>query len=113
MNIGVESYGHAVILNLKGELTEDSLEALRQAVDRELGGREVVDVVLNMEQVPFIDSAALEYLLELQDQLAERFGQVRLLQCDQNVGKILEITRLDTAFEVFEEVSQAIKALET
>lgn len=112
MNIGVESYGHAVVLNLKGELTEDALGAFQQAIDHQLEGREVVDIVLNLQEVPFVDSAALERLVDLQDRLAERLGQVRLLKCDPNVRKILEMTRLDTVFEMFEDASEAVKALE-
>jgi len=37
MNITAESYGHAVILNLKGDLTEDSLRAFMQVIDHHLG----------------------------------------------------------------------------
>jgi len=111
MNVTAESYGHAVILNLKGELTEDSLNALRQAVDHylTLGGKEVVDLVLDLENVPFIDSAVLMYLLDLRDFLSERLGQVKLVKCDRNVRKILEITRLDTDFELFDDVPEAAK----
>jgi len=111
MNVTAESYGHAVILNLKGELIEDSLNALRQAVDRYLtsGDKEVVDLVLNLENVPFIDSSVLTYLLDLRDFLSERLGQVKLVKCDQNVRKILEITRLDADFELFEDVPEATK----
>ena len=104
--------GEVVILNLKDELTEDSVDSLRQAVDRELGAREVVDVVLNMEQVPFIDSAALEYLLELQELLAERLGQVKFVAADENILKILEITRLESTFEVFADLPEAVKVLQ-
>lgn len=112
MNITAESYGHAVILIFKGELVEDTIEALRQAVDHQLESNEVIDLVLNLESVPFVDSQALEYLLDLQDRLAERLGQVRLVKCDENVRKILEITRLDSVFELFEDVTEAVKAVE-
>ena len=112
MNITAESYGHAVILNLKGELTEDVLGALDLAVDHQLESAEVVDIVLNLEQVPFVDSVVLEYLLALQDRLAERFGQIKLLKVDPNVLKILEITRLRPAFEVYQAVAEAVKAIQ-
>lgn len=112
MKITVESYGHAVILNLKGELTEDAVSSLKEAVDHQLENSEVVDIAFNLENVPFIDSAALEYLLDLQDHLDERLGQVRLIQCDENVRKILEITRLDAVFELFDNVSQTVRAVE-
>jgi len=111
MNIATESYGHAVILNLKGELTEDALGAVRQAVDHQLEPAEVVDVVFNLEGVPFIDSSGLEYLLDLQDRLAERFGQVKLVRPDDNVTLILEFTRLRSIFEIYKETHEAVKSL--
>ena len=112
MTIGAESYGHAVILNLKGDLTEDVLGPLRQAVDHQLADKQVIDLVFNLDEVPFIDSSCLEYLVDLQDSLAERLGQVRLARCDVNVRKILEITRLDSTFEIFEDLTEAVKAVE-
>jgi anti-anti-sigma factor len=112
MNINAESYGHAVILNLQGELTEDTLDALRKSVDHQLEGEGVVDIVLNCEKVTFVDSVSLEYLLDLQESLRDRFGQVRLMQPDANVRKILEITRLDATFETCQDVREAIKAIE-
>ena len=99
MNITTESYGHTVMLNLKGDLTEDSIAAFIQAVDHQLRDTEIIDLVLNMEDVPFVDSLALETLLDLQDRLTERFGRIKLANVDENIQKILEITRLDTAFE--------------
>ncbi|MFB3891515.1 MAG: STAS domain-containing protein [Phycisphaerae bacterium] len=111
MNVTAETYGHTVMLHLKGELTEDSIQAFRQVTDHHLSGKEVVDLALNMENVPFIDSAGLEFLLDLQDRLAERLGQIKLIKPDDNVRKILEITRLAATFETFRDVTEAVKAI--
>jgi len=111
MNITAESYGRTVLLNVNGELTEDSLDAFRQAVDHQVATQDVVDIVVNMEKVPFIDSSVLEYLLDLQDKLIERLGQIKLAKCDENVAKILEITRLKNDFEVFSDVTEAVKTI--
>jgi anti-anti-sigma factor len=111
MQVNAESYGNAVILNLKGEITEDCISSFKQIVDHHLGDSQVVDLVLNMEQVPFIDSAGLEFLLDLQDRLAAKFGRVKLTCCDENVRKILEITQLSRSFEVLADVAEAVKAI--
>ena len=111
MNITAESYGHTAMLHLKGELTEDSLQAFRQAVDHNLAGKDIIDLVLNMENVPFVDSAGLDFLLALQDSRAEKLGQVKLVKPDENVRKILEITRLASSFETFRDVPEAVKAI--
>lgn len=111
MNVTVETYGQSIVLNCKGELTVDSLDAFRRAVDHQVTEDQVRDLVLNFEQVPFVDSAGLEYLLELQELLAERMGQVKLAKLDENVAKIMEITRLDSAFDRFDDINQAVKAM--
>ena len=112
MNITAESYGHAVVLNMKGELAEDALSAVRRELQHQLSGKDVVDVVLNLEKVAFIDSAGLEFLLDLQEKLSEKFGQVRLAKPDENVRKILEITRLERDFEIHEDIAEAVKAVQ-
>ncbi len=111
MNISTESYGHAVIMILKGEFVEDVIGAIRKAVEHQLESDEVVDVVFNLEEVTFIDSAGLEYLLDLQDRLAERFGQVKLVRPDDNVTQILDFTRLRSTFEVYKETNDAVKSI--
>ena len=111
MNITAESYGPAVILNCKGELTADVIQAFQQAVDRQLQDAQVRDIVLNLEQVPFIDSAGLECLLDLQEKLAERLGQVKLAKLDENVARILTLTRLEANFERFDDLAKAVKTL--
>jgi anti-anti-sigma factor len=112
MNVSAETCGHAVILNPTGELTEDTLAAFSRVVAHQLAGDQVIDVLINLESVPFLDSAALEYLLDLQDKLAEKLGQVKLIKPDENVRKILEITRLSSTFETFDDLPAAVKAVQ-
>lgn len=109
MNIAAETYGRAVVLNIKGDLNEDALSGLQETIDHHLQRAEVVDVILNVAEALFIDSATLEYLLDLQDTLSETFGSIKFVNCDENVGKILEVTRLNNEFSVYDELAQAVK----
>jgi anti-anti-sigma factor len=112
VNLSVETYGHAVLFGLKGELTADTLVAFTKAVEHHLLSRDdVIDLVLNLDEVTFIDSAAMEYLLDIQGQLAERLGQVKLVKPDENLRKILEITRLESTFETYNDPLEAVKAV--
>jgi len=110
MNINAENYGRAVVLNIVGDLNEDGLSALQETIMHHLQRKEVVDVVLNMAEAPFMDSAVLEYLLDLQDSLCGTFGSIRFVNCDENIRKILEVTRLTNEFGVFEDIDEAVKA---
>ena len=109
MKATAESYGHAVVLNVSGELTDDCLSVFRQMVDHHLGDVNVVDLVLDLQEVPFIDSAVLEYLVDLQMKLAERMGQVKLARCDDTLREILEITRLASTFETVADPAEALR----
>jgi len=111
MKVDVETYGQSALLVLKGDLSADSLDTFRRVVDGQLSEGDIRDLVLDLADVPFVDSAALEYLLDLQERLSERLGQVKLARPDENVRKVFEITRLDNAFEGYEDVSQAIRTL--
>lgn len=111
MNITAESYGRAVLLNLPGELTEDSIAAFMQTVDHQLLAADVIDIVLNMENVPFVDSMAMECLLDLNDRLAEKLGQVKLAGVSETVWAILEVTRMDSTFEIYADVPEAVRAI--
>jgi len=119
MKITKENYGQAVILVCSGELTDDSLDAFRHAVEQikqrnDEGSDQpdaVADLVLDFEAVPFIDSAGLEYLLDLQEKFAEKLGRIKLANLNENIAEILKITRLDNAFERFKDVPDAVKAV--
>lgn len=109
MNITHENYGHVTVLSLKGEFTADDVENFqRVALDRL--ANDVRDFVLDLEKVPFVDSAALEAALDLRDQAADKMGAVKLAGADENVAKILEITRLDQQFERFGDLIEAVKS---
>ena len=110
MNSTAEFYGTTLVLKSKGDLTDDTLPGFKEDLQHHLAGADTRDLVLDLEQVTYLDSAALEHLLTLQAMLAERLGQVRLAGADANVRKILEMTRLDEDFEMYAEVSAAVKA---
>ena len=110
MNVTAETYGRAVVVNVKGEMIEDALSALQEIVDRNLAHPEITDVILNMAEALSVDSAILEYLLDLHDKLAEDLGMVKFVNCDENILKILEMTRLTREFELFDDVEKAIKS---
>ena len=69
------------------------------------------DLVLDMEYLTLIDSAGLELLLWLSEESAKRNGQIRLVNPDDTVSRILHLTRLDRHFAVHESVESAAKSL--
>lgn len=110
MKLSYEDHGAITVLTLSGELTADQADAFRRSVSERFncGAR---DVILNIEHLTLVDSAGLELLLWLLDEVGERTGQVRLVRPDDMVRKILELTRLDRRFDIHATLESAGKSL--
>jgi anti-sigma B factor antagonist len=110
VKLSYEDHGAVTVITISGELTADQADAFRRSVSERFnaGAR---DVVLNVEHLALVDSAGLELLLWLLDEVADRNGQVRLVKPDDIVRKILELTRLDRRFSIHATLESAGKSL--
>jgi len=110
MKITSQQNDQYTLMSLKGELTADEVDDFRKKSLEQMNER-THDFVLEMSQVPFVDSQGLETLLWLQDQCIENLAQVRLAACPENVKTILTITRLAETLVACDDVDQAIQSL--
>jgi len=110
MSVKCEDYDHVTVVALTGELTVDNVEDFRRAVDERLT-RKVRFFVVDLERTTFLDSKWLELLVWLQEQCDENLGQMRLCKPDDTCRKILNVTRLDNRFDIFSDVTEAVKSM--
>jgi anti-anti-sigma factor len=110
MKLSYDDHDTVTVLTVSGELTVDQAETLRRACQDRLAAG-IRDFVLDVEHMTLIDSAGLEALLWLLDEVSAIQGQLRVVAPDQTIGKILEVTRLDRRFSVQESVEAAAKSL--
>jgi anti-anti-sigma factor len=110
MNIRCEDYDHVTVISVSGEFTADTVEGFRTRVTERLD-RKVRFFVVDLEQTTFVDSKGLEALMWVQQQCDENLGQVRLCKPDETCRKILEVTRLNGRFDVFADVTEAVKTM--
>jgi anti-sigma B factor antagonist len=110
MKLSYEDHNTISVLTISGELTADQSDAFRRTCQDRIGAG-IRDLVLDMEHMNLIDSAGLELLLWLLDELGDRHGQLRLVKPDETISKILQLTRLDRRFSVHASVEAAAKSL--
>jgi anti-sigma B factor antagonist len=98
MEITERDVGEVVILELKGRLVLEEVEAdLRRAIDGLIEqGR--VSLILNLQEVVYIDSAGLGFLVSKYVSLHRRGGDLKLVSMTPRVAHVLEITRLSSVF---------------
>jgi len=111
MGIRCDEYNKVSVIAVDGDLTADTAAALRKAIDERVESKQLVDFIIDLEKTPFIDSEGLETLLWLKRRCDDLFGQVKLVNLDDNCRKILEITRLDHRFECQQDLAAALKTM--
>lgn len=67
-------------------------------------------IALDMSRVPYIDSAALGVLVDVQRRVKEQEGEVYLAGITPFVQRAFEITRLIRIFSIYPTVAEAISA---
>jgi anti-anti-sigma factor len=109
MKIKSQEYNNVFVLELHGEYDHESVGMLENNIT-DLVSRNISGIVLDMNNIEFIDSAALEELLWVKDFCDEKNCQLKLAALDENCLKILEITRLENKFDLHNELAHAVKS---
>ena len=106
--LGVETQGQARVVKLAGELDLYNAHQVREALlDASSGSPE--RLVVDLEEVEFIDSTALGVLIEARTKLENRRGFL-LAAPGLEARRALEISGLDRHFIVHQTVSEALVA---
>jgi len=84
---------------LEGRFDAFETEGFRTAIDELLAGP-ATHVTVDLQAVHFIDSSALAELVRAMKHCREAEGELYLHQLSDPVRVILELTRLDAAFEI-------------
>jgi len=99
------------VISIEGDLNEEAADELRKIVSERMAQRAVARFVIDLEKCPFIDSQGLEALLRVKSLCEESLGSLRLAAPDDNIRKILEITRLEARLETHADLPSALKNL--
>ena len=67
-------------------------------------------LVFDFSEVRQLDSAGIEMLLRCMEEAMKRNGDVKLAAVSPQVTVILELTRVDRLFEIFEKPSDAVES---
>jgi anti-sigma B factor antagonist len=105
-----ERKGPVVIVELSGRLTmgdgSDTVEDFLQKLVAQ-GERAVL---LDMAGVPMMDSRGIKSIVTGYTSLRNRGGHLKLLNLTPRVRQVLDLTRLLTVFEAFEDEAAAVKS---
>lgn len=98
------------ILDLKGKMTlgegdellRDRINALLQQGKKQL--------LLNLANVPYIDSAGLGEIVRTYTTVSRQGGKLKLLNLTKRIQDLLAITKLLTVFDTYDSEAEAIQS---
>jgi len=109
LDIQTRERDNITILDLNGRITMGpEATSLRDAVAAL--GTGLRNLVLNMEQVDYIDSTGLGALVIVATSLRKNGGNVKLLNLNKRNIELLVMTKLATVFEIFNDEQDAVNS---
>ncbi|MER6036086.1 MULTISPECIES: STAS domain-containing protein [unclassified Streptomyces] len=94
------------VLTVAGEIDHHTGDALSQALD--LSGTSRPHVVVDLQQVAFMDSSGINVLIAAHRALSEAGGWLRLAGPTGPVLRTLQLVGLDTVIDCHETLDQAL-----
>src|SRR6187397_2505272 len=110
MQIEQRAVGDVVVLDLKGRVTLGEGDEMLKDKVNSLLNQSQKKIVLNLAEVPYIDSAGLGEVVRTFTTVSRQGGQLKLVYLTKRITDLLSITKLLTVFETFENEADALKS---
>jgi anti-sigma B factor antagonist len=110
MQIEERVVDEVTILDLKGKITlGEGDEALKDKINS-LALQKRLKILLNLADVPYIDSAGLGEVVRTYTTISRQGGQLKLVHLTKRITDLLSITKLLTVFETFDSEAEALQS---
>ena len=109
MKISSEIKDNIVILKIDGELDYENTEELGKKIDDCLNN-EQNQIVLNMKNVDYINSAGLRILVQAWKKATNMSGNIKFSNLQIFVQRMFRITNLSGVFNVYIDEMDAVKS---
>jgi len=107
LTIKQRSISDVILLDLTGRLWILDLP-LRDLMNGLLGENKR-HFVLNLRGVDYVDSSGLGQLISIWTSIRNKAGHMTILSPTKRVDRLLDITRLNTVFEIFTDENEAVQ----
>jgi anti-sigma B factor antagonist len=112
LKLSVRQAGDVAVVDLAGRITLGEAAGTLRDTLKELLGKGQRNILLNLGEVTYIDSSGLGELVGGFATVANRGGQLKLLDIQSRVRELMQITKLYTVFDIFTDEAEAIRSFQ-
>ena len=102
--------GNVAIVDLNGKVTLGENTGILRDELRSLLAQGKKNIVLNLKDVSYVDSAGLGELVGAYTTATNQGGAVKLLHMQSKMRDLMQITKLHTIFPTYDDEQQAIES---
>jgi anti-sigma B factor antagonist len=106
----VRRVGNVSILDLSGKITLGENTGILREELRSLMSQGSKNILLNLADVSYVDSAGLGELVGAYTTATNQGGAVKLLHLQGKMKDLLQITKLHTIFPTFDDENEAVRS---
>ncbi len=110
IKLNTRQVGDVTVLDLAGRITlGEGSSTLRDSL-KEVLAKGHKKLLLNLSEVSYIDSSGIGELVSGFTTVTNQGGQLKLLGLNKRVKDLLQVTKLYTVFEAFEDEAEAVRS---
>ena len=110
LNIKTRQDGNVTIIDLSGKITLGENTGILREELRKLMAEGKKNIILDMKEVSYVDSAGLGELVGAYTTAANQGGAVKLLHLQGKLRDLMQITKLFTIFPAFDNEKEAVQS---
>jgi anti-sigma B factor antagonist len=110
MEISERNDGKVTVLNVTGKITLGDGDMLLKDKLHSLLNQGRKDVLLNLGQVSYVDSAGLGAIVGAYTTMTRQGGSLKLVSVTKKLQDLLSITKLLTVFETFDSEDEGLRS---
>jgi len=110
MQIEERTVGTVTILDVKGRLVLGDGDARLRDKVHSLVSQGCNQIVLNLADMPYIDSAGLGEIVKTHTTVSRANGGLKLMNVTKRIHDLLVITKLVTVFDTFDSEDDAVRS---
>lgn len=111
LTIDLERKGRVLLVRLVGELDHHTAKQLRDEIEEELTQHQVKHIVLNLEQLSFMDSSGVGVILGRYKQVKAIDGEMVVCAISPDVKRLFEMSGLFKIIRLEESEQFALQTL--
>ncbi|HUM02220.1 MAG TPA: STAS domain-containing protein [Thermoanaerobaculia bacterium] len=110
MELSIREDGRVTIVSVSGDLVIGDSEAAFKKEILRLLEQGKVDLLIDCTALRVVDSTGLGALVRAMTTSQNEGGQTKLLKVGPQLKRLLELTRLDSVFETFDDPGKAVSS---